>query len=54
MLYSSLLHVVSIFPPRKFTSPISDPVAAGEQLKATVGVVDHGLFTSMTTACDMA
>ena len=36
---------------RKFTSPIKDPVAAGEQLKATVGVVDHGLFTGMTTAC---
>eukprot|EP00439_Symbiodinium_sp_Y106_P048243 s14_g6.t1 len=38
----------------KFTSPISDPVAAGEQLKATVGVVDHGLFTGMTTACIIA
>jgi len=38
----------------KFTSPIKDPVAAGEQLKATVGVVDHGLFTGMTTACIVA
>mmetsp|Transcript_88020 Transcript_88020/g.139888 ORF Transcript_88020/g.139888 Transcript_88020/m.139888 type:complete len:313 (-) Transcript_88020:104-1042(-) len=38
----------------KFSSPIKDPVAAGEQLKATVGVVDHGLFTSMTTACIVA
>eukprot|EP00411_Alexandrium_monilatum_P031498 CAMPEP_0175376576 /NCGR_PEP_ID=MMETSP0095-20121207/24346_1 /TAXON_ID=311494 /ORGANISM="Alexandrium monilatum, Strain CCMP3105" /LENGTH=334 /DNA_ID=CAMNT_0016674863 /DNA_START=48 /DNA_END=1052 /DNA_ORIENTATION=- len=38
----------------KFTSPIADPVAAGQQLKATVGVVDHGLFTGMTTACIIA
>eukprot|EP00930_Biecheleria_cincta_P027089 TRINITY_DN19030_c0_g1_i1.p1 TRINITY_DN19030_c0_g1~~TRINITY_DN19030_c0_g1_i1.p1 ORF type:complete len:345 (-),score=75.43 TRINITY_DN19030_c0_g1_i1:92-1090(-) len=38
----------------KFTTPIKDPVAAGEQLKATVGVVDHGLFTGMTTACIVA
>mmetsp|Transcript_65333 Transcript_65333/g.151576 ORF Transcript_65333/g.151576 Transcript_65333/m.151576 type:complete len:328 (+) Transcript_65333:41-1024(+) len=37
-----------------FTSPIADPVAAGEQLKSTVGVVDHGLFTGMTTACIVA
>mmetsp|Transcript_16373 Transcript_16373/g.33222 ORF Transcript_16373/g.33222 Transcript_16373/m.33222 type:complete len:116 (+) Transcript_16373:1-348(+) len=38
----------------KFTSPIADPVAAGEQLKNTVGVVDHGLFTGITTACIIA
>lgn len=38
----------------KFSSPIKDPVAAGEQLKATVGVVDHGLFTGITTACIVA
>mmetsp|Transcript_68138 Transcript_68138/g.154198 ORF Transcript_68138/g.154198 Transcript_68138/m.154198 type:complete len:93 (-) Transcript_68138:68-346(-) len=38
----------------KFTSPIKDPVAAGEQLKSTVGVVDHGLFTNITTACIIA
>jgi len=38
----------------KFTSPIKDPVSAGQQLKATVGVVDHGLFTGMTTACIVA
>jgi ribose 5-phosphate isomerase A len=33
---------------------IKDPVAAGEQLKMTVGVVDHGLFTNITTACIIA
>lgn len=38
----------------KFTKPIADPVAAGEQLKATVGVVEHGLFTGITTACIIA
>ncbi|CAJ1353772.1 unnamed protein product, partial [Effrenium voratum] len=38
----------------KFKSPIKDPKAAGEQLKATVGVVDHGLFTGITTACIIA
>jgi len=38
----------------KFTSPIKDPVAAGVQLKNTVGVVDHGLFTNITTACIIA
>jgi len=38
----------------EFTTPIKDPVAAGEQLKATVGVVDHGLFTGITTACIIA
>ncbi|CAE8733304.1 unnamed protein product [Polarella glacialis] len=38
----------------KFKTPIKDPVAAGQQLKATVGVVDHGLFTGMTTVCIVA
>merc|ERR1719229_1815139 len=38
----------------KFKSPIKDPVAAGKQLKDTVGVVDHGLFTGITTACIIA
>merc|ERR1712087_651668 len=38
----------------KFSQPIKDPVAAGQQLKATVGVVDHGLFTGITTACIIA
>nr|AAW79354.1 chloroplast ribose-5-phosphate isomerase [Heterocapsa triquetra] len=37
-----------------FETPIKDAVAAGEQLKNTVGVVDHGLFTGMTTACIIA
>lgn len=43
-------YVVDLF----FTSPIKDPVAAGEQLKNTVGVVEHGLFTGMTTAVIIA
>jgi len=38
----------------KFTSPIKDPVVAGKQLKDTVGVVDHGLFTGITTAVIIA
>merc|ERR1712194_971303 len=38
----------------EFTDPIKDPVAAGQQLKDTVGVVDHGLFTGMTTAVIIA
>merc|ERR1712146_330169 len=38
----------------EFAEPIKDPVAAGEQLKKTVGVVDHGLFTGMTTAVIIA
>jgi len=31
-----------------------DPVAAGNELKNTVGVVDHGLFIGMTTAVIIA
>jgi len=31
-----------------FENPIEDPVAAAEQLKNTVGVVEHGLFVGMT------
>ncbi|CAK0802646.1 unnamed protein product [Prorocentrum cordatum] len=38
----------------QFTDPIKDPVAAGQQLKDTVGVVEHGLFTGMTTAVIIA
>jgi len=38
----------------EFEKPIADPVAAGEQLKSTVGVVEHGLFTGMTTAVIIA
>jgi ribose 5-phosphate isomerase A len=30
-----------------FKTPIADPVAAANQLKNTVGVVDHGLFVGM-------
>jgi ribose 5-phosphate isomerase A len=43
-------YIVDLF----FTKPIADPVALAAQLKATVGVVDHGLFCSMTTACIIA
>eukprot|EP00929_Paragymnodinium_shiwhaense_P010019 TRINITY_DN114499_c0_g1_i1.p1 TRINITY_DN114499_c0_g1~~TRINITY_DN114499_c0_g1_i1.p1 ORF type:complete len:340 (+),score=114.64 TRINITY_DN114499_c0_g1_i1:181-1200(+) len=38
----------------EFTSPLKDAVAAADQLKNTVGVVDHGLFIGMTTACIIA
>jgi ribose 5-phosphate isomerase A len=31
-----------------------DPVAAGAELKATVGVVEHGIFIGMTTAVIIA
>jgi ribose 5-phosphate isomerase A len=30
-----------------FKTPLADPVAAANQLKNTVGVVDHGLFVDM-------
>lgn len=38
----------------KFTSPIKNPVAAAEQLKSLIGVVEHGLFCGMATACIIA
>jgi len=38
----------------QFESPIKDPPAAAEQLKNVCGVVDHGLFCNMTTACIIA
>mmetsp|Transcript_8976 Transcript_8976/g.16175 ORF Transcript_8976/g.16175 Transcript_8976/m.16175 type:complete len:317 (+) Transcript_8976:78-1028(+) len=38
----------------QFDSPIKDPPAAAEQLKSLCGVVDHGLFCNMTTACIIA
>jgi len=38
----------------KFSAPLKDPVAAGQQLKRTVGVMEHGLFSGMTTACIIA
>ena len=37
-----------------FTSDIQDPVALAEQIVKTVGVVEHGLFTEMTTAVIIA
>jgi len=37
-----------------FETPMADVPAAAEQLKNTVGVVDHGLFIGMTTACIVA
>lgn len=37
-----------------FKQPIADPVALAAQLKALVGVVDHGLFCGMATACIVA
>jgi len=38
----------------EFTAPLKDAKAAADQLKNTVGVVDHGLFIGMTTACIVA
>eukprot|EP00401_Gymnodinium_catenatum_P023573 CAMPEP_0117525300 /NCGR_PEP_ID=MMETSP0784-20121206/35697_1 /TAXON_ID=39447 /ORGANISM="" /LENGTH=92 /DNA_ID=CAMNT_0005321489 /DNA_START=21 /DNA_END=299 /DNA_ORIENTATION=- len=38
----------------KFKDVIADPKAASEQLKGLTGVVEHGLFTGMTTACIIA
>jgi len=38
----------------EFTSPLKDAKAAASQLKNTVGVVDHGLFIGMTSACIIA
>lgn len=37
-----------------FTDPIKDPVAMGKELKAVVGVVEHGLFCGMATAVIIA
>lgn len=38
----------------KFTEAIKDPKAAADQLKSTCGVVEHGFFIGMTTACIVA
>lgn len=38
----------------QFTTPIKDAPKAAEELKNTVGVVDHGLFCGMTTAVIIA
>ena len=39
---------------RVFENPLDDAPAAANQLKATCGVVDHGLFIGMTTAVIIA
>lgn len=33
---------------------VSDPVAFGAQIKAVTGVVEHGIFAGLTTACVVA
>eukprot|EP00612_Vaucheria_litorea_P005558 CAMPEP_0171461204 /NCGR_PEP_ID=MMETSP0945-20130129/5751_1 /TAXON_ID=109269 /ORGANISM="Vaucheria litorea, Strain CCMP2940" /LENGTH=236 /DNA_ID=CAMNT_0011987515 /DNA_START=236 /DNA_END=946 /DNA_ORIENTATION=- len=38
----------------KFSVPIADPIQAGKELLEVVGVVEHGLFLGMTTACIIA
>ena len=43
-------YIVDIF----FKEPIKNAVKAGEELKATVGVVDHGLFCGITSAVIIA
>ncbi len=37
-----------------FEEPIADPVTMANEIKNTVGVVDHGLFCGMTTAVIIA
>ena len=43
-------YIVDLF----FKAPIKDAAKAGEELKATVGVVDHGLFCGMASCCIVA
>ena len=43
-------YIVDLF----FKEPIKDAAKAGEELKATVGVVDHGLFCGMASCCIVA
>ena len=43
-------YIVDLF----FKEPIKNAVKAGEELKATVGVVDHGLFCGITSAVIIA
>ena len=43
-------YIVDLF----FTDPIADAPRAAEELKDTVGVVDHGLFCGLTTAVIIA
>jgi ribose 5-phosphate isomerase A len=37
-----------------FEEPIKDATKMAEEIKSTVGVVDHGLFCGMTTAVIIA
>ena len=37
-----------------FTEPLKDPVKAADELINIVGVVEHGIFQDMTTACIVA
>ena len=37
-----------------FDAPIADPAAAARELKATCGVVEHGLFCGMASECIVA
>ena len=43
-------YIVDLF----FKEPIKDAVKAAEEIKNTVGVVDHGLFCGITTAVIIA
>lgn len=43
-------YIVDLF----FDSPLKDATAAAKELKATVGVVEHGIFEDMTTAVIVA
>merc|ERR1719454_373915 len=43
-------YIVDLF----FKEPIKDAVKAADELKGTVGVVDHGLFCGLTTAVIIA
>eukprot|EP00928_Gymnodinium_smaydae_P046785 TRINITY_DN31193_c0_g1_i1.p1 TRINITY_DN31193_c0_g1~~TRINITY_DN31193_c0_g1_i1.p1 ORF type:complete len:346 (-),score=90.52 TRINITY_DN31193_c0_g1_i1:213-1172(-) len=37
-----------------FKTPLKDPVAAAQQLKSTIGVVEHGLFVNMASVVVIA
>jgi ribose 5-phosphate isomerase A len=43
-------YIVDLF----FSAPIKDVAAAAKELKNTVGVVDHGIFSGFTTAVIVA
>mmetsp|Transcript_22479 Transcript_22479/g.46633 ORF Transcript_22479/g.46633 Transcript_22479/m.46633 type:complete len:331 (-) Transcript_22479:129-1121(-) len=38
----------------QFTAPLKDPAAAAQQLKSTIGVVEHGLFVGMASVIVIA